>query len=72
MKSWLASKTIWWNVVVGVLLVLSNNAAPFIDLFAVDVQPLLTGWVATAGVVGNVIVRFFTSLGITLKTPIAG
>ena len=70
MKGWLQSKTIWVNIVLAVLLTLSNSSQPFIELFAADVQPLLTTWVAYAGVAANAVVRFFTAVGITVKTPV--
>lgn len=67
MKSWLTSKTIWLNIALGVLLTVSQSSAPFIELFAVDVQPLLTTWVAYLGVAANAVMRFFTVVGISLK-----
>jgi hypothetical protein len=71
MKGWLESKTIWFNLLVMVLLTVSQYSDPFISLFAADVQPLLTTWAAYLGVAGNAILRFATSIGITLKVPVA-
>lgn len=69
-KGWFQSKTIWLNVFIGVLLTLSQSSEPFIALFSESVQPTLTTVVAYFGVAANWIMRFFTTVGVELNTPL--
>ena len=65
-KSFLASKTLWFNVVNGVVL-FATQLTP--DMLPFHPSVDFAKWQALVILVGNYILRFFTSTTLTVNNP---
>lgn len=64
-KKWYKSKTIWFNVAVG-LTAAGNELLPVLDLMEGDGQEVLRAYLIVALSVGNTILRIVTKTKVTV------